>query len=55
MVFMPVSSGLFDFAGEKGIPFSGSKGYYLNLAPTIYCGLKRLVFKTRFMILILTI
>jgi hypothetical protein len=29
--------------------------YYLNLAPTIYCGLKRLVFKTRFMILILTI
>ena len=29
--------------------------YYLNPAPTIYCGLKRLVFKARFMILILTI
>jgi hypothetical protein len=29
--------------------------YHLNLAPTIYCGLKRLVFKALFMILILTI
>jgi hypothetical protein len=29
--------------------------YYLNLAPTIYYGLKRLAFKARFMILILTI
>ncbi len=30
-------------------------GLYLNLAPTIYCGLKRLAFKARFIILILTI
>jgi hypothetical protein len=29
--------------------------YYLNLAPTIYYGLKRFTFKARFMILILTI
>jgi hypothetical protein len=32
-----------------------AEDYYLNLAPTIYCGLKRLVFKARFMILNLTI
>jgi hypothetical protein len=30
-------------------------GYDLNLAPTIYYGLKRFAFKARFMILILTI
>jgi len=32
-----------------------SRVYYLNLAPTIYYGLKRFAFKARFMILILTI
>ena len=35
--------------------FFDASNYYLNLAPTPYYGLKRLIFKARFMILILTI
>jgi hypothetical protein len=35
--------------------FLNATWYYLNLAPTIYYGLKRFAFKARFMILLLTI
>ena len=35
--------------------FANHPIYYLNLAPTIYYGLKRFAFKARFMILILSI
>ena len=43
-----------EFYVDAGTRFAYA-AYHLNLAPTIYCGLKRLVFKARFMILILYI